>query len=115
MIRRETTSTRGDNDSGDGIQLNMDKGLSEKVYNDDELLKKVLHAKIVAYYFNHALLAIMVVTSLVAIICSYQNSIWPMMITYVMGTLKIKGTATKVVNHLSKGRGRGEGVGSSNV
>ena len=88
-------------DSSDGIHLDLDPTLTHKVYQDDSLIKKVLHAKIVAYYFNHTLLAIMVITALVAILCGYQNPIWPMMITYVMGTLKIKGTATKVFNHLA--------------
>ena len=97
--------TAANQDSPDALSLDMGPDIKRAVLKDKDLLNRVLTTKIVGYYFGLGLIMCMMLTALGCLIAGYDNPIWPMIITYVMGSLPVKDKVGKYVKKAARNLG----------
>ena len=100
---RAQTSTS--EDQPDRISLDIDPDMKRHVFKNQELLNRALNVKIAGYYFSLGLLLVMVGTALACMACGYENPIWPMIVTYVMGSIQVRDKAGKYIKGAMQHRG----------
>ena len=84
-------------DTCDGLSLDMDPEMRKLVINNETLLTRVLWVKIVGYMFHLIVLGGITTVSLVCIATGMTSQIWPMLLTYILGTLTTKEKAGRFV------------------
>ena len=81
----------------------MGPELSRQVLKNEALLQQAVTAKIAGFYFRLALMGVVTGVALVCLATGYDNPIWPMLITYILGAINVKDKAGKFVKSVISG------------
>lgn len=103
---RRSTSGASGGDRVDGVSLDMGPELSRQVLKNEALLQQAVTAKIAGFYFRLALMGVVTGVALVCLACGYDNPIWAMLITYILGAINAKDKAGKFVKSVISDRSK---------
>ena len=104
--QRSLTSSSQGGDRVDGVSLDMGPELSRQVMKNEVLLQQAVTAKIAGFYFRLALMGVVTGVALVCLACGYDNPIWAMLITYILGAINAKDKAGKFVKSVISDRSK---------